>query len=101
MVDLAEVLAALEAQAGGAGKLPCLEEGSLDRLRQLVKEQGGLPITLDCRKKLLPVNDVDLVGVIAPLSVWLKGLVEAHSAKGGRSELLPLESELQSFFVCS
>lgn len=92
MIDVAEILADLEAQTGGAGKLPCLEDGSLDRLRHLVKEQGGLLVTLDCRKKLLPVTDVDLDGVIIPLCIWLKGLAGSHSAEGEGSELSPLES---------
>lgn len=75
MTSLADALTELEAQPNRVDKKP-LEADSFDRLLEFVKKTGGLPVTLDCRSKILTVSNDDLVEVITPLCTWLKTLAE-------------------------
>lgn len=80
-MTLAEALAAMEAQPSGVGGLSPLDETAVLRLRQLIQEQGGLRVTLDCRDKVMAISDTELVEVILPLCCWLIGLADAQRTK--------------------
>ena len=83
---LAAKLAELETQSCGIGRHTTVESSGLERLQHLVKTSRGLPVSLDCRRKILPVSDGDITEVIVPLCSWLKGLVERHNGKAGGGE---------------
>ena len=83
---LAATLIKLEAQTCGVGICKPLESSGLERLQQLVKTTRGLPVSLDCRKKILAVSNDDIAEVIIPLCSWLKGLVLGHDGEAGGGE---------------
>lgn len=83
---LAATLVELEAQPCGVGRCKPLENSGLERLQQLVKTSRGLPVSLDCRRKILAVSNDDITEVIIPLCSWLKGLVEGHNGEAGGGE---------------
>lgn len=86
-MKLVDILAKLEAGPEGGGDSLLSNVGGLDRLRQVVQEEGGLPISLDCRTKILDVCQEDLEEVIIPLCAWLKGLAEVNEGGKERGEL--------------
>lgn len=76
-MDLAAPLSKMEAQANGVGDFPPLELSRQEHLKTSIKERGGLPGSLDGRRKLLKVTDDEVSEVIIPLCHWLRALTEA------------------------
>lgn len=74
-MDLADALMELEMQPSGVGNLPNLDVDAVNLLRKL-SNAGGLPVSVDCRDKILAVSEGDLAEVILPLCAWLKGLAD-------------------------
>lgn len=70
----------MEAQPGGAGKLPTLRAAAVDQLRRKIQEQGGLQVSVDCKaEQILATSEQEVDNAIIPLCAWLAGLVEAQS----------------------
>jgi len=86
-MTLAEVLDNLEGRSNSGDKLVSLDDDAVRRLRESVEVAGGLPITLDCRDKILAVSHADINEVILPLCAWLEGLVKDYveTEGGGKS----------------
>lgn len=62
--------------------LPELEGRAVDRLRQFVEENRGLPIERDCRsKEILAVGKEDLTATLLPLCNWVMHLAAGHTGR--------------------
>lgn len=83
IMTLAERLNNLEGKSNSSDNLVSLDDDAVSRLRESVETAGGLPITLDCRDKILAVSHTDINEVILPLCAWLEGLVKDYVETGG------------------
>lgn len=90
-MTLEEALAAMEVQPSGVGNVPPLDVTSVDRLRKTIRENGGLPVSLDCRDKTLASSDDELAQVILPLCAWLRRLADALCAENTKGDMYVVE----------
>lgn len=89
-MDLAASLSKMEAQTNGVGDFPPLEPSRQEHLKASIKAIGGLPGSLDGRRKLLTVTDDEISEVIIPLCRWLRALAEAlHDGTPGEVKHYP------------